>query len=242
MANIREQSVPSQPSRPKQTRKWLSEAETSFLEQGITILRQVVNVNLFVQELSVVLDYERISVNASQALTEANKMGPCLEPWNETVESCFVYVLILSFDQSIPHFSTPTIPHSPTTQLFHTFQLRIIYSTLPTPHYSPLGSPYIQRLYLHPTYSTSFLLRSSFPTSGYTQCNCLPHQFTTARFPQLPSLCQPKSFKHTEVGSNNSLNLDGMGTWLRSCSGISLVPMSSRFSRCTRRSLDSMKN
>jgi hypothetical protein len=91
------------------------------LEQGITILRQVVNANLFVQELSVVLDYERISVNASQALTEANKMGPCLEPWNETVESWFVYVLILSFDQSIPH--------SPTTNLFHTRRW-LNYSTL----------------------------------------------------------------------------------------------------------------
>jgi hypothetical protein len=44
----------------------------------------------------VVLDYERISVNASQALTEANKIGPCLEPWNETVKSWFAYVLILS--------------------------------------------------------------------------------------------------------------------------------------------------
>jgi hypothetical protein len=41
--------------------------------------------NLFVQDTLVVLDYERISVNASQALTEANKMGPCLEPWSETV-------------------------------------------------------------------------------------------------------------------------------------------------------------
>jgi hypothetical protein len=39
------------------------------------------------QEILVVLDYERISVNASQALTEANKMGPCQEPWNETVEA-----------------------------------------------------------------------------------------------------------------------------------------------------------
>jgi hypothetical protein len=72
------------------------EAKRSFSKQDITIFEQVVNANLFVQELSVVLDYERISVNASQALTEANKMGPCLEPWNETAKSCFVYVLILS--------------------------------------------------------------------------------------------------------------------------------------------------
>jgi hypothetical protein len=79
------------------------DAKIIILDPDITFLKQVVNANLFVQKLSVVLDYERISVNASQALTEANKMGPCLEPWNETVESCFVYVLILSFDQSIPH-------------------------------------------------------------------------------------------------------------------------------------------
>ena len=69
--------------------------------EHITFFGQVVDANLFVQDNLVVLDYERISVNASQALTEANKMGPCLEPWNETVESCFVYVLILSFDQPI---------------------------------------------------------------------------------------------------------------------------------------------
>jgi hypothetical protein len=74
------------------------DAKIIILDPDITFLKQVVNANLFVQELSVVLDYERISVNASQALTEANKMGPCLEPWTETVESCFVYVLILSFD------------------------------------------------------------------------------------------------------------------------------------------------
>ena len=116
---------------------------------------QVVNANFIVQEILVVLDYERISVNASQALTEANKMGPCLEPWNETVESCFVYVLILSFDQSILHSSM--------AQLFHTLQW-LNYSTLPTPHYSPLGSPYIQRHYLHPTYSTFYHPHSSFPT------------------------------------------------------------------------------
>jgi hypothetical protein len=79
------------------------EPEESFSERDITFFGQVVNANLFVQDNLIVLDYERISVNASQALTEANKMGPCLEPWNETVESCFVYVLILSFDQSIPH-------------------------------------------------------------------------------------------------------------------------------------------
>jgi hypothetical protein len=78
------------------------DAKRSFLKQGITIFGQVVNANLFVQDNLVILDYERISVNASQALAEANKMGPCLEPWNETVESWFVYVLILSFDQSIP--------------------------------------------------------------------------------------------------------------------------------------------
>jgi hypothetical protein len=66
------------------------------LEQDITFFGQIVNANLFVQDNLVVLDYERISVNASQASTEANKMGPCLEPWNETVESWFAYVLILS--------------------------------------------------------------------------------------------------------------------------------------------------
>jgi hypothetical protein len=142
------------------------------LDPDITFLKQVLNANLFAQELSVVLDYERISVNASQALTEANKMGPCLEPWNEAVESCFVYVLILSFDQSIPHYSM--------AQLFHTFQLPN-YSPLGSPYiqrrsrschpgakdfevvYSP-GSPYIQRLYLHPTYSTFYRPHSSFPT------------------------------------------------------------------------------
>jgi hypothetical protein len=74
------------------------DAEIIILDPDITFLKQVINANLFVQKLSVVLDYERISVNASQALTEANKLGPCLEPWNETVESWFVYVLILSFD------------------------------------------------------------------------------------------------------------------------------------------------
>ena len=53
--------------------------EIIILDPDITFLKQVVNANLFVQELSVVLDYERISVNASQALTEANKMDPA---WN----------------------------------------------------------------------------------------------------------------------------------------------------------------
>jgi hypothetical protein len=39
----------------------------------------------------------RISVSASQALTEANKMGPCLKPMAEAAERCFAYVLILPF-------------------------------------------------------------------------------------------------------------------------------------------------
>jgi hypothetical protein len=110
------------------------EAEESFSEQDITFFGQVVNANFIMQEILVVLDYERISVNASQALTEANKVGPCLEPWNETVETWFVYVLILSFDQSIPHSSM--------AQLFHTFQL---------PHQSPLGSPIKSQLSSHPS-------------------------------------------------------------------------------------------
>jgi hypothetical protein len=65
---------------------------------GITSSRCLLEfANLSVQDTLVVLDYERISVIASQALTEANKMGPCLEPWSETAESWFAYALILPF-------------------------------------------------------------------------------------------------------------------------------------------------
>jgi hypothetical protein len=67
-----------------------------------------------VQDTLVILDYERISVNASQALTEANKMGPCLEPWSETTKSWFAYVLILSFSSNLLHTynaSTICLPH-----------------------------------------------------------------------------------------------------------------------------------
>jgi hypothetical protein len=102
------------------------------LEQDITFFGQIVNANLFVQEHSVVLDYEPISVNASQALTEANKMGPCLEPWNETAEGWFVYVLILSFDQSFPTFQRL---NQSISKYLQPFNCSPSVSTIQHPHY-----------------------------------------------------------------------------------------------------------